>query len=73
MTLLLIFVGASLGWFGNEYFTEDVVSVPCTVPVLVETVCTDLTPLDDATFGSTAEKLKEVSDKYYNCKRACTE
>lgn len=33
--------------------------------------CPDLVELRDATFGATTEKLKEVADQYYNCRKAC--
>lgn len=33
--------------------------------------CPDLVALRDETFGATAEKLKEIADQYYLCRKAC--
>lgn len=33
--------------------------------------CPDLVELRDSTFGATTEKLKEIADQYYNCRKAC--
>jgi starvation-inducible outer membrane lipoprotein len=49
-------------------------TTPSAVPrqdlVLVTVACPMLVPLNDATFGATTRKLKQVADQYYECRKA---